>query len=111
LRGSPAVEAMRDAVRGAVAGRPVVVLSHEPDFFQYLPPRAALLIAGHTHGGQIMLPVVGTLSFGAFIDAHRRGLFFEHGQALLVSSGLGTSLVPMRIGVPPEIVVLELVPR
>jgi uncharacterized protein len=109
LRGSPAVEAMRRAVRGAPTGPPVVVLAHEPDFFQYLPPQAAMLIAGHTHGGQVMLPVVGTLSFGAFIDAHRRGLFFEHGQALLVSSGLGTSLLPIRIGVPPEIVVIELV--
>lgn len=110
LRGSPAVEAMRRAAEVLPAGRPIIVIAHEPDFFQYLPERATLLIAGHTHGGQIRLPIVGGPRIGEFIDAHLRGVFREHGQWLVVSSGLGTSLVPIRIGVPPEIVEISLIP-
>jgi hypothetical protein len=91
-------------------GKPVVALAHEPYAFATLPPRAAMLIAGHTHGGQIKLPLVGTRSVDAYVDAHLRGMYREHGQTMIVSSGAGTSFLPLRIGVPPEIVEIELVP-
>ena len=45
-----------------------------------------------------------------FLDEHLRGVFHEHGQTLVVSSGLGTSVLPFRIGVPPEIAEITLVP-
>lgn len=104
------VEAMRHLVRAAPPGKPVVVIAHEPDFFAGLPPRAALMIVGHTHGGQIVLPLLGPPSLSAFADRHMRGQFVEHGQTLIVSSGVGTSLLPIRFGVPPEIVAIDLVP-
>jgi uncharacterized protein len=110
MRGSPAVEAMRRAIRSAPPGKPVVVLAHEPDFFQWLQARPVLMIAGHTHGGQIVLPFIGGLSVSPYLDKKLRGLFRENGQMMLVSSGLGTSILPMRIGVPPEIVEINLVP-
>lgn len=108
--GSPAVETMRREIRRAPRDKPVLVLVHEPTFFQWLQTRPVLMIAGHTHGGQIKLPVLGAWSINAFYAAHQRGLFVEHGQRLVVSSGLGTTNLPMRIGVPPEIVELTLVP-
>lgn len=106
-----AVGTLQDALRALPPGRkPVIVLAHQPEFFQWLGPRPRLLIAGHSHGGQIMLPLLGTLPRNDFIDAHLRGLFHDRGQTMVVSSGLGTSVIPMRIGVPPEIVAIELVP-
>lgn len=92
------------AIKGAPAGVPLIVVAHEPDFFQWMPKRVALFVAGHTHGGQIVLPLLGHRAISPYLDAHRRGVFNERGHAMLVSSGLGTSIVPLRIGVPPEIV-------
>lgn len=110
LRASPAVEAMRARIASAPADVPVVVITHEPEFFQWLEARRVTMISGHTHGGQIKLPIIGHRPISPFLDAHLRGLFREKGQTLLVSSGLGTSILPMRIGVPPEIVEIVLVP-
>lgn len=102
----------RATVAGAPADRPLVLIAHEPDFFQWVPPNVDLVIAGHTHGGQIKLPWFGAPTTGrAYLDAHMRGLFVEPGKAMVVSSGIGTSIVPLRIGVPPEIVVITLGPR
>jgi predicted MPP superfamily phosphohydrolase len=109
-RGSPAVEAMRHAIGKAPPGKPILVIVHRPTFIAWLDPRPVLMIAGHTHGGQFKLPIVGAWSADAFYAAHQRGVFREGPHRLLVSSGLGTTNLPMRIGVPPEIVELTLVP-
>jgi predicted MPP superfamily phosphohydrolase len=99
------------AIQGAPAGKPLLLLAHEPDFFQWLPGRIDLMLAGHSHGGQIRLPLIGSRSTGSpYVDRHLRGQFFEHGQTLIVSSGIGTSILPLRIGVPPEIVEVTLGP-
>lgn len=108
--GSPAVEAMRVAIRRAPPGRPVLVLGHEPSFFDFLEKRRVVMVVGHTHGGQIRLPLIGSWIPDRYSAAHRRGVYRERAQILLVSSGLGTSLLPMRIGVPPEIVEITLLP-
>ena len=100
----------RTAVTGARSDKPLILIAHEPNYFAALPAEAGLMIAGHTHGGQIMLPWIGPLYLDDYLAAHRRGVFHEHGQTLVVSSGLGTSVVPIRIGVPPEIVEITLLP-
>jgi len=86
------------------AGDPVIVLSHNPDVFPSVPARVGLTLAGHTHGGQVRLPIVGALvvpsEFGARYAA---GLVEEQGRRLFVTSGIGTSYIPVRLGVPPEI--------
>ena len=110
MRGSPAIEAMRRAIRRAPPDKPVIVLAHEPIHFTWLEARPVLMIAGHTHGGQIKLPIIGAWAINAFYAAHQRGFFHEGRQRLFVSSGLGTTALPMRIGVPPEIVELTLLP-
>ena len=98
------------AIARVPPGKPVIALAHAPYAFATLPARAALLIAGHTHGGQIRLPLLGTRRTDAYFDSHLRGIYREHGQVMIVSSGAGTSILPLRIGMPPEIVEIELVP-
>ncbi len=88
---------------------PVVLLVHEPDIFPRVPARVALTLAGHTHGGQIRLPLVWPLfvpsKFGA---RYAYGHVVEGGRHIIVSGGLGTSIIPARLGVPPEIVQVRL---
>jgi predicted MPP superfamily phosphohydrolase len=92
--------------------KPILLLRHEGDWMVRAPPppgRAALALAGHTHGGQIMLPLIG--SVGDLLlgpTACRRGACTVNGWPLYVTSGVGTSWLPLRIGVPPEIVLLTL---
>ncbi len=88
---------------------PVVLMVHEPDIFTKVPERVSLTLAGHTHGGQMRIPLV----WPAFVPSQYGARFayghiVEGGRDLIVSGGLGTSILPMRIGVPPEIVHVEL---
>src|SRR5262249_38540817 len=90
------------------AERPTIVLAHDPICFTHLPTGPHFMLAGHTHGGQIRLPGIGIIRTAA--NAPRRshhGLVEERGQYLYVTSGIGTSGLPLRWGVPPEIVVLD----
>lgn len=110
LSGRNAVASLNRAVEGVPPDRVIIAIAHEPEFMQWLPRRVPLIIAGHTHGGQILLPLLGTIPHNKFVDVHLRGLYREHGQTLIVSSGLGTSVVPFRIGVTPEIAEISLLP-
>ena len=95
------------ALAGVPPGRPVLLLMHEPDSFVRVPPSVMLTLAGHTHGGQVRLPLIGTpLTNTAF--GYVRGRFVERGRTMIVSSGIGTSNLPIRWGVPPEIDVVTL---
>jgi predicted MPP superfamily phosphohydrolase len=88
---------------------PVLGLSHTPDLFPDLPPRVGLLLAGHTHGGQVRLPLLGTPTVPSrFGDRYVHGHVHEDGRDLYVTAGVGTSILPVRFGVPPELVVLTL---
>jgi hypothetical protein len=83
---------------------PVIALTHEPGLFPRVPARAALTVAGHTHGGQIdPWPFHGHP--GRFVPGSHllKGHIVDHGAHLFVSPGIGTSILPMRLGVPPEI--------
>ncbi len=80
---------------------PVVLMAHEPYVFHRTPARVALTLCGHTHGGQVDLPIIG-----APWSPSRRynyGHIVEDGRDLIVSGGLGESGLPVRLGRPPEI--------
>jgi len=84
-------------------GAPVVALTHEPALWPRLPGSATLTVAGHTHGGQIdPFGVLAQREFRAGSHA-LRGAYVESGRTLFVTPGIGTSILPMRLGVPPEI--------
>lgn len=89
----------------------IIALTHNPDIFPRLPQRVALMIAGHTHGAQIRLPFIGPIVQPSRVSpAYTRGHVFENGHHLFVTTGIGTSIAPVRFGVPPEIVLLTLTP-
>jgi uncharacterized protein len=81
---------------------PVLAITHNPDLFPRVPARASLLVAGHTHGGQVSLPLLGRPILPAD-ERYASGEYIEDGRHLFVSPGIGTSIVPLRFGVPPEI--------
>jgi predicted MPP superfamily phosphohydrolase len=98
------------ALAGVPADAPVVLLSHDPDVFPYVPGRISLTLSGHTHGGQIAIPVLRRLAIPSrYGERYARGHVVEDGRHLYVTSGLGTSGLPLRLLSPPEVVVLELV--
>ncbi len=88
---------------------PILLLVHEPDIFPRVPDRVALTLAGHTHGGQIRVPLLWP-SFvpSAYGARYAYGHIIEQQRHMIVSGGLGTSIVPLRLGVPPEIVHVEI---
>lgn len=87
---------------------PVILMAHEPDIFPRVPPRVALTLSGHTHGGQVRLfgwsPVVPS----AFGNRYAYGHVREDGRDLIVSGGIGCSILPLRLGVVPEITLIEI---
>jgi predicted MPP superfamily phosphohydrolase len=87
---------------------PVILLVHEPDIFTEVPARVALTIAGHTHGGQIRLPFGPLWVPSAYGSRFAYGHIVENDRHLIVSGGLGCSGIPLRLGVPPEIVRITL---
>jgi uncharacterized protein len=91
---------------------PVIALNHSPDIFPELPPRVALTLAGHTHGGQVNLPFFGRRVVPSrHGDSYAVGLVEEDGKQLFVTPGVGTSIIPARFRVPPEISVLTVAAR
>jgi hypothetical protein len=88
-----------------------LMLSHSPDPFAALPGDVGLMVAGHTHCGQISLPLIGPLtSFSDYGNRYACGLIREGGKTLIVGAGLGTSVLPLRLGAPPDMWLLELGP-
>ena len=88
-------------------GDPVILLAHEPDIMPRVPERVALVLSGHTHGGQVRLfgwsPVVPSRYGNRYAYGHVR-----EQCDLIVSGGLGCSIAPVRFGMPPEIVLVSI---
>ncbi len=88
-------------------GAPLIALTHNPDMFPQLPARVPLLLAAHTHGGQVRFPFIGTvIQPSDYGQRYVAGHVFENGHHLFVTTGIGTSILPVRFNVPPEIVLL-----
>jgi predicted MPP superfamily phosphohydrolase len=87
---------------------PAILMSHVPDIFPRVPERIALTLSGHTHGGQVRIlgysPVVPSIYGNRYAYGH----VVEEDRHLIVSSGLGFSTLPVRFGIPPEIMLVEL---
>ncbi len=87
---------------------PVILLAHEPDIFPHVPERVSLTLSGHTHGGQIRLFGYSPVVPSRYGDRYAYGHIVENGRNIIVSGGLGCSIAPIRFGVPPEILVIDL---
>ncbi|MCA2981670.1 MAG: metallophosphoesterase [Myxococcaceae bacterium] len=98
------------ALAGVPPGAPVIAFTHNPDLFPSLPARFSVVFAGHTHGGQVRLPVVGApVVPSKYAQRYARGEVREAGRLLFVTTGVGTSILPVRFLVPPEVALVTLV--
>ena len=102
---------VQEVLPDAHHGWPILAFTHNPDVFPQIPKRVALTLAGHTHGGQVRLPFFGTLVVPSqYGSRYARGRVDEDGHTLVVTSGLGTSILPIRFRVRPEVVLLTVRP-
>jgi uncharacterized protein len=93
--------------RGAM---PAIILAHDPAAFAKVPVGPYIMLSGHTHGGQIQLPLIGPIINASAAPLRwTYGHVAEGGRHLYVTSGIGTSAFPLRLGIAPEIVLLEVI--
>lgn len=89
-----------------------LLLSHSPDPFFDLPSDVGLMVAGHTHCGQFSFPLIGPpATMSRYGKRYACGVIREAGRTLIVSAGVGTSVLPLRIGVAPDMWLVEVGPR
>ena len=90
-----------------------ILLAHNPDYFpQYCQYGADLILSGHVHGGLVRIPFLKGIASPAvrFFPRYDGGLFTEGKSNMVVSRGLGTHTLPVRIFNPAELVVIRLIP-
>ena len=108
LEGRPKPDLAVPAAIRHVAGEPVVLLCHAPDYvdfmLRYAGGRAVdFMLSGHTHGGQVRLPLIGATQLPMLGKKYIQGHFRFGKLQLYVNRGLGTVGVPFRFDCPPEI--------
>ena len=88
---------------------PVVLLAHEPFIFRKVPSKVVLTLSGHTHGGQVNLPLISPIYERANFGTDKvYGHIIEGDRHMIISGGLGTSIAPIRVMRPPEVVSVTL---
>jgi predicted MPP superfamily phosphohydrolase len=101
---------LSSALAARPEGVPTVMMSHNPDLFpEAVREGVSLVLAGHTHGGQIRMPGLPVL---VRMSRYRldEGRFQVGGSELIVTRGLGVTGLPLRLACPPEALLLQLVP-
>lgn len=105
-----------DDLQGTLAGipaqadQPLILLAHEPDIFPEVPDRVAITLSGHTHGGQVRLGGWSPVVPSRYGNRYAWGQVVEDERPLVVSGGIGNSLMPVRFGMPSEITLVEVGP-
>ena len=108
---SAGIDDLDGTLRLVTDAAPAILLAHEPYIFRRVPDRVALTLCGHTHGGQVNLPFVAGM-----LSRRRHGADFSNygltaaagGRSMIISGGLGTSILPVRFLRPPEIVEVDI---
>ncbi len=92
------------------ADAPVIAMWHEPDLAKRIEPYGPfLLLCGHTHGGQVRLPLVGPLALPVMGREYVSGRYEIGDMPMLVSNGIGMYRPPVRLNCPPEILLVRLI--
>jgi predicted MPP superfamily phosphohydrolase len=89
-------------------GSPIILLAHEPDIFPKVPHGVSITLSGHTHGGQVRVFGYSPVVPSRYRNRYAYGHVVEDDRNLIVSGGLGFSILPVRFGVRPEILSIEL---
>jgi uncharacterized protein len=106
LKGKPRLEL---ALSGIPAAEPVVLLAHEPDWADNVARHAVdLQLSGHSHGGQVRLPLVGAPFLPELGRKYPWGLRRIDSLVLYTNTGIGTIRIPMRLNCPPEVTLITL---
>lgn len=103
--GSPDAE---KAFAGVPASAYKIALFHSPPYFDTAAGRCDLALAGHSHGGQIRLPILGPLWVPPYVGGYFEGWFEQRGTRMYVSRGVGTSIIDVRFWCRPEIAMVTL---
>lgn len=100
---------LAQTLRSVTTSDPILAITHTPDIFLLLPPQFILTLAGHTHGGQVNLPWLGRRVVPSdYGEKYAIGFVEEGTRRLFVTPGIGTSILPLRFRVPPEISVVTI---
>jgi len=96
------------ALRGVPESAYKIALFHSPPYFEKMAGRCDLAFSGHTHGGQIRLPVIGPLWKPPFSGRFVEGWYEDTGTRMYVSRGVGTSILDVRFWCRPEIAIITI---
>ena len=97
---------VEDALKGTKS--PTILLTHTPDVFPDVPNNVNLTLAGHTHGGQIRIPIIGPIFTASnYGNKYAISLVEENDKKLITTRGIGVSILPFRFNCPPEVVVIK----
>ncbi len=100
------------AAMASLPNAPRILITHSPDVVPDLHTPVAAVFAGHTHCGQIVLPLVGAISYvSRYGDRFACGAINDNGQHVFVGAGLGTSILPLRYGATPDAWLVTLGPK
>lgn len=89
---------------------PIIMLTHSPDEITKMPNNINLILAGHTHGGQIVLPFIGPIfTASKYRRKYVYGFINDNGKKLITTRGIGLSILPFRFNCAPEIVVINFI--
>jgi predicted MPP superfamily phosphohydrolase len=100
---------LTETLRGVPRGEPVVLLAHEPDFADEASKFPIdLQLSGHSHGGQVRLPLLPPLYLPEMAKKYVLGTYQVGPLPLYTNAGLGTVGVPLRLNCPPEITLITL---
>lgn len=106
----PDISGTLDATQ-ALGGAPVL-LAHGPDVFPFMPDKPLLTLVGHTHCGQIAFPFVGIVYVPSHLGTrYACGVYREGAKTMIVSGGIGTSGLPLRMLAPPDVWLVTIRPR
>ncbi|SDC25664.1 metallophosphoesterase [Belnapia rosea] len=99
---------LEGTLAGIPAGAPSILLAHEPDIFPLVPEHVGVTLSGHTHGGQVRVRGYSPLVPSRYGNRYAYGAVVEDDRHLIVSGGIGNSMLPVRFGMPPEVTLVEL---
>jgi predicted MPP superfamily phosphohydrolase len=103
LEGQPDLSILDDIPQGDIK----ISLFHSPVYFQETKSRTHLSLAGHSHGGQLLIPFIGSFWLPEGTGKYEQGWFKENQSSLYVSRGIGTSILPVRFNCSPELAIIE----
>ena len=86
-----------------------VVMTHTPEDFPFLPENANLVLSGHTHGGQLHIPLLGSvINPPGYSRFENYGWVKKDGKSMYISCGLGSAYTQARLFMKPELLIIKL---